>query len=38
MGEFSSIVITVVVSVVLVGVLSLLLDRSASRQDRGGDS
>lgn len=38
MGEFSRIVITVVGSVVLVGVLSLLLDRSASRKDRGGDS
>jgi hypothetical protein len=38
MSGFSLIVITVVASVVLVGVLSILLDRGASRHDPGADS
>ena len=38
MGEFSLIVITVVGGVVLIGVLSILLDKMATRGDRGEDS
>ena len=38
MGEFSLIVITVVCGVVLIGVLSILLDKVATRRDRGEDS
>jgi hypothetical protein len=38
MSEFTMIVITVVASTVLVGVLSILLDRNASRNDSGEDS